>query len=104
MQLSPAKAQLSDPKMQLSKPIEDWELKYSHDVIVIRLEGAVCGNTLEKIEDLFYRCRYSYSFNRSNVAELFGVTENRAFEIAKVCVKSGIIIKQKNGVYTFASK
>ncbi len=50
MQLSTEKAQLSDQKMQLSQPIDDWELKYFHDVIVKSLEGAVLGKTLEKIE------------------------------------------------------
>ena len=104
MQLSPEKAQLLDPKIQLSQPIDDWELKYFHDVIVKKLEGAVRGKTLEKIELLFSRYRYSYSFNRSNVAELFGVTENRASGILKICLENGIIIKQKNGVYNFVSK
>ena len=103
MQLSSEKAQLSDPKMQLSQSIDDWELKYFHDVIVKRLEGAVREKTVEKIELLFSRYRYLYSFNRSNVAELFGVTENRASGIIKICVEKGIIIKQKNGVYNFVS-
>ena len=87
-----------------SSVTEDWELKYFHDVIVKKLEEIFRGRTLVKIEELFARYRYTYSFNRSNVAELFGVTENRASGILKTCVDKGIIIKHKNGVYYFVKQ
>ncbi len=103
-QLSPEKTQLLDAERQFSSVTEDWELKYFHDVIVKKLEEIFRGRTLVKIEELFARYRYTYSFNRSNVAELFGVTENRASGILKTCVDKGIIIKHKNGVYYFVKQ
>lgn len=103
-QLSFGKTQLSDPKRQLSLEADDWELKYFHEVIVKNIEDAFRGKTLSKIEELFSRYRYEYSFNRSNVAELFGVTENRASGILKTCVEKGIISKQRNGVYCFVKQ
>ena len=102
-QLSPKKAQLSSPKAQQTVSPDDWELKYFHDVIIKQLEGSFRGKTLEKIEELFSRYRYTYTFNRSNIAELFGITENRASNIIRVCVENGIVVKLKNGVYSFIS-
>ena len=102
IQLSPEKMQLSDPKAQQSAFSDDWELKYFHDVVIKELEGSFRGKTLEKIEELFSRYRYSYTFNRSNIAELFGITENRASGIIKDLIEKGIIVKIKNGVYSFS--
>ena len=101
IQLSVGKIQLSDPKVQLSAGVEDWELKYFHDVIIKSIESHFRGKTLSKLEELFSRYRYTYTFNRSNVAELFGITENRASGILKTCVNEGVITKHKNGVYSF---
>jgi len=103
-QLSHEKTQLLDPKRQLSSETEDWELKYFHDVVVKNIEDSFRGKTLANIEELFIRYRYVYSFNRSNVAELFGITENRASVILKICVEKGIIAKQRNGVYGFVKQ
>ena len=103
-QLSSEKTQLSDPKRQLSFEVDDWELKYFHEVVVKNIKDVFREKTLSKIEEMFSRYRYAYSFNRSNVAELFGVTENRASGILKICVKKGIISKQKNGVYCFVKQ
>lgn len=102
IQLSPEKMQLSDTKAQQSAFSDDWELKYFHDVVIKELEGSFRGKTLEKIEELFSRYRYSYTFNRSNIAELFGITENRASGIIKDLIEKGIIVKIKNGVYSFS--
>ena len=101
MQLSAEKMQLSDPKMQFSQEADDWELKYFHDVVIKNIEESFRGKTISKIEELFSRYRYEYSFNRSNVAELFEVTENRASGILRICVDKGVIQKIKNGVYSF---
>ena len=103
-QLSHEKTQLLDPKRQLSSETEDWELKYFHDVVVKNIEDSFRGKTLANIEELFIRYRYVYYFNRSNVAELFGITENRASVILKICVEKGIIAKQRNGVYGFVKQ
>ena len=103
-QLSPEKMQLSDPKAQQSAFSDDWELKYFHDVVIKELEGSFRRKTLEKIEELFSRYRYSYTFNRSNIAELFGITENRASGIIKDLIEKGIIVKIKNGIYSFSSR
>ena len=66
-QLSFGKTQLSDPKRQLSLEADDWELKYFHEVIVKNIEDAFRGKTLSKIEELFSRYRYEYSFNAPNI-------------------------------------
>lgn len=79
-------------------------IKYFHDVVVKNIEDSFRGKTLANIEELFIRYRYVYSFNRSNVAELFGITENRASVILKICVEKGIIAKQRNGVYGFVKQ
>ena len=100
-QLSAEKTQLSTSKAQQFAGINDWELKYFHDVIIKELEKTFRSGTLEKIEELFSKYRYTYSFNRRNVAELFEITENRASSIIKMCVEKGVMVKQRNGVYNF---
>ena len=100
-QLSNKKTQLLSQKTQLSHAIDDWEIKYFHDVNLKAIGNSFRERTLSKIEELFSRYRYEYSFNRSNVAELFGVSENRASVILKTCIEKGVIAKQKNGVYCF---
>lgn len=104
MQLSPRKAQLSDPKMQLSQENKDWELEYFHDVVIKKVEKAFQKKTLVRIEEMFSKYRYTYTFNRKNIAECFNVSDNRASGILKTCMENGIITKHKNGVYTFSQK
>lgn len=103
-QLLDSKAQLSDTKAQLSRDEVDWELRFFHEIIIKKLENNYQEKTLSKIEELFSRYRYAYSFNRINIAELFGVTENRASVIIKTCVECGVMVKQKNGVYGFVKQ
>ena len=104
MQHSPGKTQLSDPKMQLSQENKDWEVEYFHDVVIKKVEKAFQKKTLNKIEEMFSKYRYSYTFNRKNIAEYFNVSDNRASGILKTCIENGIITKHKNGVYSFSQK
>jgi len=101
IQLSSGKIQLSESKIQLSHE-DDWELKYFRDVIINNLAD-LSEKKLLNIEKLFSKYRYDYSFNRKNVSELFGVTENRASGIIKEYINKGIIVKHKNGIYYFKS-
>lgn len=84
-QLSQEKTQLSQEKPQLSKEIDepDWELNYFKDVVIGRKSEGLKGKTIDGIVELFDRYRYSYNFNRRNVADLLGVSENRASRLIK---------------------
>ncbi|MCC8151978.1 MAG: putative DNA binding domain-containing protein [Lachnospiraceae bacterium] len=80
---------------------QDWELIYFRENII-----AISGNdfrkkTINQLVKLFDRYRYEYSFNRRNVAELFGITENGASGFIKKCLSHHIIEKEKVDSYRF---
>ena len=81
--------------------VQIWEYKKvpAKDVILEKHEEAFRGTTIKKLISLFERYRYNYSFNRRNVADLFGITENGASGFIKKCIEKGIIQKVKVDEY-----
>ena len=81
-QLSEDKTQLSGEKTQLTPANinykQGWEANYFTDLVLKRLENKYWHKMLEQIHMLFARYRYQYTFDRRNVADMFGITENGA--------------------------
>lgn len=104
-QLSQDKKQLSQDKKQLSVEIDehDWELSYFKEVVIGRKSEGLKSKTVEGIIEIFARYRYSYNFNRRNVADLLNVTENRASRLIKKCIDLGVMSKVKRDEYCFKS-
>ena len=110
-----AKAQLSDPKTQLSNPKTQlshqkhnldsqenyWELEFFKEVVLPKAQLTFRKKTKEGLISLFERYRYRYEFNRRNVSDLMGVSENRASNIIRECLEKGLIEKEKKDVYRF---
>ncbi len=113
-QLVTEKNQLSEKKTQLARPIsqltdtngdsdQDWELIYFRDVILKKHSADFRTKTIEGLLILFTRYRYSYNFNRRNIADLFAIKENSASLILKKCLDKGIIRKIKVDEYCFVA-
>ena len=104
-QLNSEKTQLSDSKTQFSlrndTADQDWELIYFRDVFLKKHGDGLRKKTLERIVLLFDRYRYSYNFNRRNIADLFSITENGSSGFIKTCVTRKIIKKIKTDEYGF---
>lgn len=80
---------------------QDWELIYFREKVIEIVGTDFRKKTVEQLAQLFNRYRYEYSFNRRNVAELFGITENGASLFIKKCLSRGIIKKEKVDSYRF---
>ena len=80
---------------------QDWELIYFREKVIEIVGTDFRKKTVEQLVQLFNRYRYEYSFNRRNVAELFGITENGASLFIKKCLSRGIIKKEKIDSYRF---
>lgn len=80
---------------------QDWELIYFREKVIEIVGTDFRKKTVEQLAQLFNRYRYEYSFNRRNVAELFGITENGASLFIKKCLSRGIIKKEKIDSYRF---
>ena len=102
-QLAKEKTQSAITKLNSEECDEDWELGYFKDEILEKHEEAFRGTTIKKLISLFERYRYNYSFNRRNVADLFGITENGASGFIKKCIEKGIIQKIKVDEYKFTN-
>lgn len=102
-QLSQDKKQLSQGKKQLSMGMDepDWELSYFKEVVIGRKSEGLKNKTVDGIIEIFDRYRYSYNFNRRNIADLLNVTENRASRLIKKCMELGIMNKVKRDEYCF---
>lgn len=104
-QLSLEKSQLEPEKSQLrasqEAPVQDWELNYFCDVFLAQYGKGLRKRTLDRIVLLFNRYRYSYHFNRRNVADLFSITPNGASGFINTCMDRGIIKKVKIDEYCF---
>lgn len=114
-QLVPEISQLNGQKSQLAPEIsqlkganididQDWEWIYFRDVILKERSEGLRIRTIKELEQLFKRYRYSYNFNRRNVADLFSITENGASIFIKKCLDRKIIEKVKVDEYRFISK
>lgn len=107
-QLNNQKGQLDPEISQLQSTSEsidpDWEWVYFRDVVLKKQSAGFRKKTLSEIELLFKRYRYSYNFNRRNIADLFSITENGASVFIKKCLDRGIIKKIKVDEYCFPAE
>ena len=94
------KTQLVDRKLNSDR---DWELIYFKEKMLQQVGNSFRGKTINQIEKLFNRYRYDYSFNRRNIAEMFGISENGASGFIKKCLKKDIIKKEKIDTYRFVN-
>ena len=79
-QLANKKTQLVDRKLNSDR---DWELIYFKEKMLQQVGNSFRGKTINQIEKLFNRYRYDYSFNRRNIAEMFGISRKWCFRIYK---------------------
>lgn len=102
-QLYNEKMQLSQDKKQLSAEINepDWELSYFKEVVIARKSEGLKNKTVDGIIELFDRYRYSYNFNRRNVADLLNVIKNRASRLIKKCTDLDVMSRVKRDEYCF---
>jgi len=109
-QLTTEKGQLTTEKGQLVVPYgnyetaeTDWELRYFETILQQKAVGSFRSKTIRNIMFLFQRYRYHYTFNRRNIAELFGISENSASQFLKKCIEKDIVRKVKIDEYQFVS-
>ena len=104
-QLSTEKTQSSTEKPQLAADFDsrdqDWELSYFRDAILKEHGEGLRNKTLENLMQLFDRYRYTYWFNRRNIADICSISENGASLLLKKCLDRGIMKKDKVDVYYF---
>ena len=110
-QLSLEKSQLSAEKSQLKDRIntgnytsEDWELKYFKKMVRDRCGNDFRRKTIDRVIELFSRYRYQYNFNRRNIADAFGVSENAASGFINKFIEKDIIEKVKTDEYRFVEQ
>lgn len=80
---------------------QDLELIYFRDVFLKAHGAGLRKRTVDRIILLFERYRYTYHFNRRNVADLFSITENGASGFITNCMEHEIIKKVKVDEYCF---
>lgn len=104
-QLDTEKTQLTDPKTQFRGTKlnleQDWELIYFKDMILEKVGKDFRKKTIDEVTMLFDRYRYEYSFNRRNISDLFGISENGASGFIKKCIEKDILMKEKKDSYRF---
>ena len=100
-QLSNEKTQLTSSKTQLVTEDRDWELIYFRDVFLRERGAGLQKKAIDRLIVLFDRYRYSYNFNRRNIADLFSITENAGSRFLKTCLDRRIIQKIKTDEYCF---
>lgn len=101
MQLSDDKAHFTYEKTQLTDEDRDWELIYFRDVFLKERGEGMQKKVIDRLVTLFDRYRYSYNFNRRNIANLFSITENAGSRFLKTCTDRKIIHKIKTDEYCF---
>lgn len=100
IQLSNEKSQLQNGKVNFD---QDWELIYFQDMILEKTGKEFREKTIGHITKLFDKYRYEYSFNRRNIAEFLGITENGASAFIKKCLGKNIIMKEQRDSYRFVN-
>lgn len=83
-------------------PEVDWEMAYFQENILKQYENNFRTKTMEQLTVLFNKYRHQYPFNRRNIAELFGITENGASRFITKCMERGIIERVKVDTYRFS--
>jgi len=103
-QLTAEKSQLTAQNLNLEPEETDWELKYFETILRQKPAFSFRKKTIRNILALFQRYRYQYTFNRRNIAELFGISENAASQFINKCVEKKIIRRIKIDEYQFISE
>ena len=98
------KTQLVDSNLNSEIEETDWESKYFETILRQKAAASFRSRTIKNILVLFQRYRYRYTFNRRNIAELFGISENAASQVIKKCLEKRIIQKVKIDEYQFFSE
>ena len=98
------KTQLMSQKAQLDTEDRDWEMIYFRDVFLKEHGQGLQKKAIDRLVALFDRYRYSYNFNRRNIADLFSITENAGSRFLKTCLDRNIIHKIKTDEYCFITK
>ena len=103
-QLGNTKTQLMSQKAQLDTEDRDWEMIYFKDVFLKEHGQGLQKKAIDRLVALLDRYRYSYNFNRRNIADLFSITENAGSRFLKTCLDRNIIHKIKTDEYCFITK
>jgi len=103
-QLRNCKTQSTSGKTQSFIADQDRELSDFQDILLNVYAEALRLKTKERLLILFKRYRYTYHFNRRNIADMFSITENAASRFLKNCVDLGIIHREKVDDYCFSIK
>ena len=100
-QLRNCKTQSTSGKTQSIIADQDRELSDFQDMLLNVYADTLRPKTRERLLILFKRYRYTYHFNRRNIADMFSITENAASRFLKNCVELGIIHREKVDDYCF---
>ena len=99
LEIENAKLQLSSGDTQLfSDRAEREELK---KWLECRVGKSFNKRNFEKLLELLGKYGSEYYFNRTTIANTFGISENAASRIIRKSVDCGIMRKEKNGEYYF---
>ena len=99
LQQSSDKPQLSSGDMQLSSgEKEKEELK---KWLECKVGKSFNKRNFEKLLELLGKYGSKYCFNRTTIANTFGISENTASRIIRKSMDCGIMRKEKNGEYYF---
>lgn len=85
-QLRNCKTQSTSGKTQSIIADQDRELSDFQDMLLNVYADTLRPKTRERLLILFKRYRYTYHFNRRNIADMFSITENAASRFLKNCV------------------
>ena len=85
-QLRNCKTQSTSGKTQSIIADQDRELSDFQDMLLNVYADTLRPKTRERLLILFRRYRYTYHFNRRNIADMFSITENAASRFLKNCV------------------
>lgn len=102
-QLISEKTQRTSQKTQSATEDRDWALIYFRDVFLKERGEGMQKKAIDRLVVLFDRYRYTYNFNRRNIADLFSITENAGSRFLKTCLERKIIHKVKTDEYCFVT-
>ena len=93
--VSSSAAAIGDDDCQLT---QFTSLLYKHYSDIFR------NKTIQNLVKLFKRYRYSYHFNRRNIADLLSISESAASRLLKKCIEQQIIQKIQTDEYAFIAR
>ena len=103
-QSTSGKTQSTSGKTQSITADQDRELSDFQDILLNVYADTLRPKARERLLILFKRYRYTYHFNRRNIADMFSITENAASRFLKNGVDLGIIHREKVDDYCFLIK